>query len=193
MTTDNEQSVIHNAQHGDPDAIRSLYRTYFESIYGYIAYKVGRAQDAEDLVSETFLRAIENLHKFEYRGEGAFKAWLFRIAINLVNSFYRPREPEYLPIDAVPVIESSELPPDLALLQKEKFTLLHHLVGTLSLRRQEIITLRFFAGLRNREIAETLGLDERTVASHLCRGLEDLQQKYMAYESPEKKVNYERS
>jgi RNA polymerase sigma factor (sigma-70 family) len=54
------------------------------------------------------------------------------------------------------------------------------LVATLSPRRQEIVTLKFFAGLRNREIADVLELDERTVASHLSRGLQDLQTRYRA-------------
>jgi DNA-directed RNA polymerase specialized sigma24 family protein len=59
----------------------------------------------------------------------------------------------------------------------EQFLNLRCLIGTLSPRRQEIITLKFFGGLRNREIALMLALDERTVASHLCRGLEDLHRK----------------
>ena len=43
-----------------------------------------------------------------------------------------------------------------------------------------MITLRFFGGLRNMEIAALLELDERTVASHLCRGLRDLHRRYVA-------------
>ena len=64
-------------------------------------------------------------------------------------------------------------------MQKEKFKSLQQLISTLSPRRQEIITLKFFGGLRNKEIAQILRLDERTVASHLCRGLEDLHQRYV--------------
>jgi DNA-directed RNA polymerase specialized sigma24 family protein len=45
----------------------------------------------------------------------------------------------------------------------------------LSPRRQEVVTLRFYGGLRNREIARVLGLDERTVAAHLCRAIQDLE------------------
>ena len=49
-------------------------------------------------------------------------------------------------------------------------------------RRREIVLLRFASGLRNQEIARVLNLDERTVASHLCRALEDLQQQYQREE-----------
>jgi|GEM_PF-3074681 len=123
-----------------------------------------------------FLKAIENLDRFQYRGNGAFQAWLFRIAINTVNAHFRQRD--MLSIDDVPEIESRHPQPDDVLIQKERFLQLHHLVHTLSPRRQEIITLRFFGGLRNQEIAAILHLDERTVASHLVRGLNDLQARY---------------
>jgi len=57
---------------------------------------------------------------------------------------------------------------------------LHHQLRALTPRRQEIVALRFFGGLRNREIAAVLDLDERTVAAHLARGLADLQRAYLA-------------
>lgn len=68
------------------------------------------------------------------------------------------------------------------IIRKEKFARLYQMVETLSPRRQEVITLRFFGELKNQEIAKILDLDERTVASHLCRGIEDLQHKYQQEE-----------
>ena len=79
-------------------------------------------------------------------------------------------------------------------LQKEKFDYLRQLIGRLSPRRQEIVTLKFYGGLRNTEIAQVLGLDERTVASHLCRALNALHSMYLD-ESPllkKKEVRNER-
>jgi RNA polymerase sigma factor (sigma-70 family) len=70
--------------------------------------------------------------------------------------------------------------PEEILTQEEAFQHMRALIATLSPRRQEIITLKFFGGLRNGEIADILELDERTVASHLSRGLRDLQYKYVA-------------
>ena len=75
--------------------------------------------------------------------------------------------------------------PEEIALQKEEFLQLYHLLGSLPRRRQEVITLKFFGGLRNQEIAQILGLGERTVAAHLCRGLEELQHKYRAEQAQE--------
>ncbi len=189
---ESEKELLENARH-DLSAFKELYAFYFPRIYAYINYRVGRVQDVEDLVASTFLKATERLGQFEWRGDGSFAAWLFRIAHDLVVDSYRRdgKVPESVSIDELPDIRSDSVLPDDAALRKEEFEYLRQLIGTLSPRRQEIITLRFFGGLRNKEIAGILGLDERTVASHLCRGLEDLHRKYlMDYEQPRKEDTY---
>jgi len=175
-----EQELVEKARR-DPQAFRQLYDHYFPRLYAYVSYRVGRAQDAEDLVAETFLKVVEEIGCFEWRHEGSFAAWLFRIAHNLISNFYRQgqRREEPLPLEELPELQVSTLLPEDAVLQKEKFIYLRRLIGTLSPRRQEVITLKFFGGLRNQGFAGVLGLDERTVASHLCRGLEDLHRKYV--------------
>ena len=141
---------------------------------------MGTVQDTEDLVSDTFLKAVENVSRFDYRGMGSFAAWLFRIAHNVVSDFRRQRgrRQEPLSLETVPDIQDSRLSPDNAVVRKEDFAHLRRLIDTLSPRRQEVILLKFFGGLRNREIGQILRLDERAVASHLCRGIEDLHRIY---------------
>lgn len=163
------------------DSFRELYHRYFPSTYAYVAYRLNRVQDVEDIVSEAFLKALEELHRFEYKGEGSFAAWLFRIVHNLVNDFYR-RNP--LRDQSVDFHESIQLcdatvPPDERLSALQESLRLRQLISTLSPRRQEVILLRFFGDLRNCEIAKVLGLNEHAVASYLCRGLEELRQKYL--------------
>jgi RNA polymerase sigma factor (sigma-70 family) len=176
LNPEDERALIDRAKQ-QPEAFRELYRRYFPRIYAYVAARVGRVPDAEDMVSTIFVKVVEALDRFEYRGEGAFAAWLFRIAHNEVSQFYRQQHSAPLALDDLPDIGGDI--PDQAVIRQEQFARLHSLVGTLSPRRQEIVMLRFFGELRNQEIAVVLGLDERTVASHLCRALEDLQQKYL--------------
>lgn len=180
MDLENERVLVEQAQR-DPQAFRQLYAFYFPKLYAYVRYRVGKRQDAEDLVGETFLRVVAELGKFRWRAEGSFAAWIFRIAHNLVSNFYRQqrigKNVTWEEMDEIP--DNTLLLEELAV-QQEQSAYILKLVGTLSARRQEVITLKFFGGLQNREIAQVLGLDERTVASHLCRGLEDLQRKMLA-------------
>ncbi|MDQ6695144.1 MAG: sigma-70 family RNA polymerase sigma factor [Chloroflexota bacterium] len=181
MTIECEQQVVEQARH-DHQAFRQLYRLYFPRVYAYVNYRVGNAQDVEDLVAETFLSVVRTLDSFEWRHDNSFAAWLFRIAHNLISNFYRAgdRAAQPLALDALPEIKDHALLPEDAVLRNEIFSHLQGLVHTLSARRCEVITLKYYAGLQNREIAEVLGLDERTVASHLSRALTDLLEMYQA-------------
>ncbi len=174
-----EGALIRQAQQNG-DAFRELYRLYFPRLYAYVAYRVGRVQDAEDVTADIFVKVVEALGRFEYRGSGSFAAWIFRIAHNEVQQFYRRHrwQQHHLSLDDIPNLPVTSPSPEALIQRKEQFARLYAVINTLSPRRQEIITLRFFGELRNQEIATVLGLDERTVASHLCRALDELQQKF---------------
>lgn len=178
FSADHERQLVERSGH-NAQAFRQLYQRYFPRVYAYVAYRVGRVWDAEDLTAEIFLKVVQSLAQFEYRGEGSFAAWLFRIAHNTVTQFYRQQHAaDPLSLDELPDLQSDDLSPDETLLRKERFLRLRTQIKRLAPRRQEIVMLKFFAGLRNQEIAAVLELDERTVASHLCRAIEDLQRHY---------------
>lgn len=166
----------------NPQAFSELYNLYLPRLYAYVVYRVGSRQDAEDLVSEVFLHVAEGLDAFEWRHDSSFAAWLFRIAHNLISNFHRDtrRAGAVLPLDDLPQIAANTLLPEDMLLRKEVFAHLHKLIISLSPRRREVVTLKYFAGLANHEIAAVLHLDERTVASNLSRALDDLQARLYA-------------
>lgn len=83
-----EQRLIQRAQADDPEAVSRLYRRHVESIYRYIHLRVGRQDLAEDLTGDVFVRALEALRTYEYRGV-PFSAWLYRIAHDRVVDYYR--------------------------------------------------------------------------------------------------------
>lgn len=179
-----EAALIGRIQAGGADgaeAFRTLYAHYFPRLYAYIAYRVGRVADAEDITADVFLRMVEALPRFEYRGAGSFAAWAFSIALRHVQNFYRTlhRKPLTLSLDEIPDIGDTRDADD-ELQRKERFRRLHLAIQGLSPRRQEIVTLRFFGGLKNREIAAILNLDERTIAAHVSRAMKDLQAFYSA-------------
>lgn len=178
MVREQDEGLIIEQAKRDPEAFRQLYRAYFPRIYAYIAYRVGLEADAEDVTADVFVKVVEALDRFEYRGTGSFAAWIFRIAYAHVVQFYRQRRIDTIPFDELPDMKSDIPTPDAMLIQKEQFLRLRARIQSLSPRRQEIVTLRFLGGLRNQEIAEVLGLDERTIAAHLSRAIEDLQKRY---------------
>jgi RNA polymerase sigma-70 factor (ECF subfamily) len=180
ITVSYEREWVEKAQN-DPLAFRHLYDSYFSRVYAYVSYRVGRIQDAEDMTSEIFLKAMEGITRLEWQHENSFASWIFRIAHNTVNDYYRKNNTvnEPISLEELPELRASVLLPEDALLRKEKFAQLRRLIFELPSRRQEVILLKFFGRLRNKEIATVLGLDERTVASHLSRALVSLHRKYI--------------
>ncbi|HZD58684.1 MAG TPA: sigma-70 family RNA polymerase sigma factor, partial [Anaerolineales bacterium] len=175
MDPEREKFLLDKAQ-ADLAAFEEIYDDYFPKIYAYVRYRVTNLQDVEDLTAAIFLRTAERLGEFQWRGDGSFAAWIFRIAQSILVDFYRKKGSPLEPAFAVNTNElsSDSHHPDDITLRNEKSAVLRYLISTLSPRRQEVLTLKFYGGLRNNEIAQILELDERTVASHLCRGLEDL-------------------
>jgi RNA polymerase sigma-70 factor (ECF subfamily) len=180
MNPDDEHKWVQEAQK-DAQAFVRLYDRYFPRLYAYVSYRLTRVQDIEDLVAEAFLRAVREIKHFEWRHESSFAAWLFRIAHNLIVDFYRQnhQHDDPLPLENLMHLQALLPSPEEAIVQQETLAQLRQLINTLSSRQQEVITLKFLGQLRNQDIAEILGLDERTVASHLCRGLRELNQKYV--------------
>jgi RNA polymerase sigma-70 factor (ECF subfamily) len=168
----------------DPQSFGELYDAYFTRIYGYVAARVRSPADAEDAVADTFVRALDKLPHFEYRGPGSFVAWLFRIARNRVLDEHAKRA-RLATLDPHPDVRDRALDDPAADVEEaEAGRVIRELIRSLPPRRQEVVALRFFGGLRNREIAEVIGVDQRTVASHLCRALDELRTKYEAVMRP---------
>jgi len=168
-----------------PAEWEALHRAILPRLYAYIAARVPAPQDAEDLVSEVFLKAVRGRFLFNGRHEFSLAAWLFTIARHAISDFYRRAgpEPEALEDDVL-AAHVAQPTPEAAVLQAERRAELLGLIRALPARRREIVALRYFGGLRNQEIAAVLGLGERTVAAHLSRALRDL---YAAYRQIEEK------
>lgn len=185
----NIEHALVNRAAADPDALTALYDHYLPRVFGYVALRVGRAADAEDITAATFMKVVRAIRQFEYRGSGSFAAWLFRIAQNEITRFQcaQPPRSAHIPIDELPDLESDALLPDDALARKEELARLRRRIAALPPRQQEMVTLKFFGGLRNQEIAALLGLDKRTVSAHLSRALSTLRLQFQqeAQQEPE--------
>ena len=76
----NEQELIKKAQAGEFDAFNKLVNKYRDKIYGLTLKLTGNKEDAEDIMQDTFLKAVDNIDKF--RMESSFGTWLYTIALN---------------------------------------------------------------------------------------------------------------
>jgi RNA polymerase sigma-70 factor (ECF subfamily) len=173
-TNQNERALVERAKR-DPAAFSALYRLYFSRIFGYVSWRVGSRSDAEDLVSEIFTKVLSKLDSFRWKKGATFSSWIFRIAHNTVVDYYRSKtKREFVSVDDLPEIQADELLPDELSERRRLFKMIFEQVQELPPRQAEIITMRFFGEMRNKEIAKVLEIEERTVSSSLLRGLTKL-------------------
>lgn len=157
-----EQAVVVAAQQGDQGALATLYDHYFPRVYRYVSARLVSNEDAEDVTTEIFLRIIENLRTFSWRGL-PFGAWVFRIARNEVVSHVRRQK---VRTATAPLTETIQDPsPDHVdeLVTQLTIETVRQATEQLPEAQRQVISLRFIAGLSVAETAQALGKTENNV------------------------------
>ena len=156
--------AIERAESGQPGAalVAELFEAYYDRIARYIAARIGNPSEAEDLASEVFVRAVENIDEFEWRG-APVQAWLFRIAHNLVvDHFRRAKRRPVVPLETVTFSDNHHDAEDEAPRQLE-LAEVQEAMKSLTPAQQEVLALRLVAGLPSAEVAAILGKSDGAV------------------------------
>ena len=157
-----------------------LYRKYAPGLLGYVRMNVPSPEDAEDLVVEVFVAALEQA-KFGALSEKEKQLWLWRVTRNKVVDTYRrakTRQNVTLEQAAGDLFEDEVSGPEYAALRQEDYIELYAHLQSLSPLQQQILRMRFGQDLSCREIATTLGKQENVVRVTLSRTLNRLRQIY---------------
>jgi len=180
MDLEREKELVERAKNHS-EAFSELYEQYYSQIFGYVLRRTARIEIAEDVTSEVFFKALRNLRQFHWR-EVPFSSWLYRIATNEIANYFRKSKRRQFSLEEVSnsvgisnaSAETELLEAETELKRHEEYLALHENISKLSIKYQEVITLRFFENKQVKEIGEILGKREGTVKSLLHRGLEKL-------------------
>jgi RNA polymerase sigma-70 factor (ECF subfamily) len=155
---------VHAARVGDADAVGCLFDLHYSTIFRYIYVRTGRVEDAEDLAQEVFVRMVGAIDRYEDRG-APFRAWLLRIAANLVRDHYRRRgtRPPASSTDAPGFDLPADDDPTEAVARQLALRDVAAAMHKLSPAEREVVQLRFGADLSVAETAAALGKNENTV------------------------------
>jgi RNA polymerase sigma-70 factor (ECF subfamily) len=162
-------SLIRRCQRGDKLAIEALIQRYQNYVFRLCYLVMRNEQDAEDMTQETFIRAFRALPRFEIREGVSFEAWLYRIAVNCCRSRMRRKWYQVLPWPepAPQLITELDEQPDRLLVQSERRGEILEAIDSLGEKHRLVVILRYYAGLSNEEIAQTLDIPSGTVRSRL--------------------------
>src|SRR5437763_3006049 len=160
-----DERLLIEAAQSDPARFVGLYEENFARVYAFIARRVRNRQEAQDLTSQVFERALANLHKFEWQGK-PFAAWLYRMAANAIADHYhaQSRELQW----QQPEITENEI--EVA----EKRAMLSRCIDRLPQEQRRVLILRFFEERSIRDIAGQLGKSEGAIKQLQWRALQKL-------------------
>jgi RNA polymerase sigma-70 factor (ECF subfamily) len=166
--------LVTRAQQGDAEAFGLLYDRYLDLVYRYVYYRVGSKALAEDLVSETFLRALRRIGSFEWQGRD-FAALLITIARNIVADHYKSGRfrLEVSTADMLDADRATEGPENEVLEGITNIALLEA-VKKLNGEQQECVVLRFLQGMSVLETAQAMGKTEGAIKALQYRAVRTL-------------------
>jgi RNA polymerase sigma-70 factor (ECF subfamily) len=171
-------SLVERAQAGEAEAFGLIYDRYVDTVFRFVYFRVGNRQLAEDLTSDTFLRALKRIGSFTWQGRD-LGAWLVTIARNLVadhfkSGRYRLEVTTGDVLDADREDRGPEGSPEAAVVEHITNVALLTAVKQLNPEQQECIVLRFLQGFSVAETARAMGKNEGAIKALQYRAVRAL-------------------
>lgn len=185
-----EDSLVRRCKQRDAEAFGMLVERYQSRVYGFVRHMVREQEEAEDVAQEVFIKAFQNIERFD--GRAAFATWLFKIAANLCidRARRKDRRPEVVNLtygDSGPAEHEppdSKFDPHIAAIANEMEKEIEAAIQSLSEKLRSVLLLHDLEGLSYEEIAGAVGVPVGTVKSRLFLARAHLQSaltKYMAH------------
>ena len=174
-----DAELMVRVREGNRDAFADLIGRHKDAVVSYLTRLTGNRDRAEDLAQETFLRLFRSAR--DYTEQGYLRAYLFRIATNLVRTEERRERRLRLLTPFLPREEHAEPAAPSGLLRRELHREVSAAVAKLPLRYRVPLVLHEIEGWSYVDIAQEIGCREGTVKSRVHRGRQQLKQKLEPY------------
>lgn len=179
MTVDEELQIVEEAKN-DINAFKELYEYYFSRIFAYLVNRLPSQELCEDIASEVFVDAVEAIGKFDTSRGVRFGSWLYRVAHNKVVDYYKAHK----------LVNLSDMQADLAIsesnterkaFQSESTQQVAFVLSKLKSNYQQVLSLKYYSEMSNKEIAEAMGMKPRQLAVVLHRAHNAFEREFKKY------------
>jgi RNA polymerase sigma-70 factor (ECF subfamily) len=186
----NERAIVESAQQGDTEAFRMLFEQNRQRIFSLAYQYTKNAEDAEDILQETFIKTYNFLDKYQKEKDSGFSSWIYRIGINCSIDYLRRKKKtkhDFSDWDTVEKTYSDDnhSNPEHSARLEELSEKISVLVEMLSPRQRMVFILKHYQQLSIKEIAELLDCSEGSVKKQLFRAIS-------AIKNPLKKLLWEK-
>jgi len=172
-----EERMIEKARK-DPQAFRPIYEKYYKKIFLFVLHRVGGKEESADITSQVFLKTMINLERYTFRGL-PFSSWLYRIAVNECNDFFRKNKRERTVVLENEHVENLYDEMFGENMQEELRLKLPFILERLKPDELHLIELRFLEGRPFKEVAEILNITETYAKVRTYRILEKMKKLFV--------------
>ena len=158
------------------EEFEQLYEERFTAIYNYVYFRVGNPQTAEDLTADIFVRAYNYWDSYA-SGKGEREKWLWAITHNAIKTHFKKvmQRPQY---DEWSEFLCADVDIEDSFIQKEDVRLLLAHIRRMPEEKQELLSMKYFLRMTNREIAKATGMSESNVGTTLHKLIGKLRKIY---------------
>ncbi|MCL2088493.1 MAG: sigma-70 family RNA polymerase sigma factor [Oscillospiraceae bacterium] len=155
----------------DMTCLPKIFDTYYDRIYSFILFRVKNTHDAQDIASEVFFRAVKSFDQFD-EGKAAVSTWLFTIAVNEIRR-HNAKKRIFLTIEQAEDLPSDDNILD-SVLHSERAREMYNAMKQLDARHKNVLLLRYYGQLSNKEISRILKITETNTETILFRARKKL-------------------
>ena len=171
-----EQQLLNAIHNGERAALQRLYDRYSRYAMAIGLRYIPEREEVRDVIQDSFVKILTNIHQFEYRGEGSLKSWVSKIVVNKAIDYLRVQQRISF-VSNVPDLVDEESP-DLKEIPPDILTVM---IGRLPDNYRLVLYLFVFEQRSHREIAQQLGIKEKTSASLFFRAKQMLSKMVKEY------------
>lgn len=175
----NDIEIIQKCQEGKLNLFSKLYDKYIDEIYKFIYLKTTNKQIAEDIVSESFMSALENINSFKIDEKSNFRAWIYKISYNKFVNFYNKKDKTCDICDYLDLKEEIDIWKDLD--DKNKVSEVKKYLWNIKKRDREIMIYRIWNDLSYKEIAEITWVSVDNCKKIVSRTLKDISANFVLF------------
>ena len=177
------KDLVLKSQNKDKDAFSKLFDFYYDKITKYVFRRTLDVEYSKDITSNVFLKALDNIENFKWKnGDYSFDGWIFKIATNEINQYFRKQKRYKLIIDDPKVFfnlgdnnkASDEI--EKTIDNEKHFLILNKAIRQLKPIYGDIIHLRYFEEMPYNEISQILNKNESTVRVYCQRAIKELEE-----------------
>jgi len=174
VNSKNDNQLMLQIRNGDVDKLSILFERHHISVYNFFLRMTGKKESSEDMVQDVFLRMLKYRHT--YRGDGKFSNWMFHIARNVQNDYFKKQKRVEISDEETPELISDNPSPGEMMEQNQEHALIRAALLRLSLEKREVLVLSRFQNKKYEEIADLLDCKVGTIKARVHRAIKDLRE-----------------